>query len=155
MNAAREALTDMPPRIEQELDQITLHNIAIMNMDDSPSGGFEKLQFLIQKDRFPQETFANLCFLYTKYQYYDLAADVLAQNAHLTYKFLTPVSLRHQLVFIQKLFETFFIRLQYEYDFLEAKITQQTSPEDAYRKFEELGMKQIENLRKLTKEVFF
>ena len=25
-------------------------------------------------------------------QYYDLAADVLAENAHLTYKYLTPVS---------------------------------------------------------------
>lgn len=25
-------------------------------------------------------------------QYFDLAADVLAENAHLTYKFLTPVS---------------------------------------------------------------
>ena len=82
MNAAREA----------ELDQITLHNIGMMNMDDDPSGGFEKLQFLIQKDRFPQETFANLCILYIKYQYYDLAADVLAQNAHLTYKYLTPVT---------------------------------------------------------------
>lgn len=26
------------------------------------------------------------------FQYYDLAADVLAENAHLTYKYLTPVS---------------------------------------------------------------
>lgn len=26
-------------------------------------------------------------------QYYDLAADVLAENAHLTYKYLTPVSM--------------------------------------------------------------
>lgn len=25
-------------------------------------------------------------------QYFDLAADVLAENAHLTYKFLSPVS---------------------------------------------------------------
>jgi hypothetical protein len=36
------------------------------------------------------ETFANLLLLYCKHQYYDLAADVLAENAHLTYKFLTP-----------------------------------------------------------------
>ena len=66
--------------------------MAVMNMDENPSGGFEKLQFLIQRERFPQETFANLCILYIKYEYYDLAADVLAQNAHLTYKYLTPVS---------------------------------------------------------------
>lgn len=91
VNAAREALTDMPPRTEQELDQTTLHNLGIMNMDDNPHGGFEKLQFLIQKDKFPKETFANLCFLYIKYEYYDLAADVLAQNAHLTFKYLTQV----------------------------------------------------------------
>ena len=31
-------------------------------------------------------------FLYFLFQYYDLAADVLAENAHLTYKFLTPVN---------------------------------------------------------------
>ena len=43
--------------------------------------------------------------------------------------------------------------LKYEYDFMEAKITQQTSAEDAYRKFEDMGLKQIESLRKLTKDV--
>ena len=37
---------------------------------------------------------------------------MLAENAHLTYKYLTP----------------------YLYDFLEALITQQTSPDEAYRK---------------------
>ena len=42
---------------------------------------------------------------------------------------------------------------QYEYDFMEAKIIQQTSAEDAYRKFEEMGLKQVESLRKLTKDV--
>jgi hypothetical protein len=30
---------------------------------------------------------------------------------------------------------------------------QQTSPEEAYRKFEEMSVKQIETLRRLTKEV--
>ena len=35
---------------------------------------------------FPPETFGNLLLLYCKYEYYDLAADVLAENAHLTYK---------------------------------------------------------------------
>jgi tetratricopeptide repeat protein 30 len=33
VNASREALTDMPPRSEAELDPITLHNIAMMNMN--------------------------------------------------------------------------------------------------------------------------
>ena len=91
MNAAREALTDMPPRGESELDPISLHNIGIMNMDEEPSSGFEKLQFLIQQSTFPNEAFANLCLLYIKYSFYSLAADVLAENAHITYKFLTSV----------------------------------------------------------------
>lgn len=92
-DAAKEALTDMPPRSEEELDAVTLHNQALINMDTKPSEGFEKLQFLLQQNPFPPETFANLLLLYCKYQYYDLAADVLAENVHLTYKYLTPVSL--------------------------------------------------------------
>lgn len=91
-DAAREALTDMPPRAEYELDAVTLHNQALMNMDQNPSEGFEKLQFLLQQNPFPPETFANLLLLYCKHDCYDLAADVLAENAHLTYKYLTPVS---------------------------------------------------------------
>ncbi|RLU20916.1 hypothetical protein DMN91_007530 [Ooceraea biroi] len=89
-DAAKEALTDMPPRSEEELDAVTLHNQALINMGTKPSEGFEKLQFLLQQNPFPPETFANLLLLYCKYQYYDLAADVLAENVHLTYKYLTP-----------------------------------------------------------------
>ncbi|XP_032664660.1 tetratricopeptide repeat protein 30A [Odontomachus brunneus] len=130
-DAAKEALTDMPPRSEEELDAVTLHNQALINMDTKPSEGFEKLQFLLQQNPFPPETFANLLLLYCKYQYYDLAADVLAENVHLTYKYLTP----------------------YLYDFLDALITQQTSPEEAYRKFDDLANKHTETLRKATKQV--
>ena len=81
----------MPPRSEGELDTITLHNIALMNMDDDPNGGFEKLQFLIQQNTFPYETFSNLCLLYAKYSFYNLAADFLAENMQLAYKFISPV----------------------------------------------------------------
>ena len=86
VEAAKEALTDMPPRSEDELDAVTLHNAALMNMESKPTEGFEKLQFLLQQNPFPPETFGNLLLLYCKYEYYDLAADVLAENAHLTYK---------------------------------------------------------------------
>ncbi|XP_063978262.1 intraflagellar transport protein 70A [Diachasmimorpha longicaudata] len=129
--AAREALTDMPPRSEEELDAVTLHNQALINMDTKPAEGFEKLQFLLQQNPFPPETFANLLILYCKYQYYDLAADVLAENADLTWKYLTP----------------------YLYDFLDALITQQTAPEEAYRKLDDLANKHCEALRKATKQV--
>ncbi|XP_019509583.1 PREDICTED: tetratricopeptide repeat protein 30B-like [Hipposideros armiger] len=128
---AQETLTDMPPRAEEELDPVTLHNQALMNMDARPTEGFEKLQFLLQQNPFPPETFGNLLLLYCKYEYFDLAADVLAENAHLTYKFLTP----------------------YLYDFLDAMIICQTAPEEAFIKLDGLAGMLTEQLRRLTKEV--
>ncbi|XP_022125274.1 tetratricopeptide repeat protein 30A [Pieris rapae] len=128
---AREALADMPPRHEHELDAVTLHNLALTSIDLKPTDGFEKLHFLLQQDPFPSETFANLLLLYCKFEYYDLAADVLAENAQFTYKYLTP----------------------YLYDFLDAVITSQTSPEEAFQKYEDIASKHAEQLRKLTKVV--
>lgn len=130
-DAAQEALTDMPPRSEEELDPVTLHNQALMNMEKNPTEGFEKFQFLLQQNPFPISTFGNLLSLYCKYQYYDLAADVLAENVHLTYKYLTP----------------------YLFQFLDAVITQQTSAEEAFRKFDDMAIQHTETLRKLTKQV--
>ena len=49
---------------------------------------------------------------YCKHEHFDLAADVLAENTHLTYKQLSP----------------------YLFDFLYATITRQTSAEEGYRK---------------------
>ncbi len=77
---AVEALTDMPPRSEEELDPVTLHNQALINFEAEPTSGFEKLQFLIQQSDFPPEALANLLIMYVKYDYLDLAADLLAEN---------------------------------------------------------------------------
>lgn len=131
IEAAREALSDMPPRHEYELDAVTLHNLALTSIDVKPTDGFEKLHFLLQQDPFPSETFANLLLLYCKFEYYDLAADVLAENAQFTYKYLTP----------------------YLYEFLDAVITSQTSPEEAFQKYEDIASKHAEQLKKLTKVV--
>ena len=35
-SAAKEAIIDMPPRGEEELDPVTLMNSALMNIDDDP-----------------------------------------------------------------------------------------------------------------------
>ncbi|XP_031174539.1 tetratricopeptide repeat protein 30A isoform X1 [Sander lucioperca] len=131
LKGAQEALTDMPPRSEEELDPVTLHNQALVNMDTKPSEGFEKLAFLLQQPSFPPVNFGNLLLLYCKHEYFDLAADVLAENAHLTYKFLSP----------------------YMYEFLDALLTCQTAPEEAFRKFDEMNGKLTEQLRKLAKQV--
>lgn len=128
---AQEALTDMPPRDEEELDPVTLHNVALMGMDKDANAGFEKMQFLLQQNPCPPETFGNLLLLYCKYEQYDLAADIMAENPELTYKLLT----------------------QYTYDFLDAMITNQTSPAEGFRKFDVMAESLIEKLRRLTKQV--
>ncbi|TMS14677.1 Tetratricopeptide repeat protein 30A [Larimichthys crocea] len=128
-------LRPWPQKLEacnvKELDPVTLHNQALVNMDTKPSEGFEKLAFLLQQPSFPPVTFGNLLLLYCKHEYFDLAADVLAENAHLTYKFLSP----------------------YMYEFLDALLTCQTAPEEAFRKFDEMNGKLTEQLRKLAKQV--
>ena len=53
---------------------------AIMNMEDNPEEGFDKLQFLISTSVFPAETFPNLIVLYMKYELLHQAADVLAEH---------------------------------------------------------------------------
>lgn len=131
---AREALTDMPPRSEEELDPVTLHNSALVNMDQDPTNGFKKFNYLLQHPPFPPETFQNLLLFYCKYSYFDLAADVLAENSHLTWKYLSQ-------------------RSQSLYDFLDGMITAQTSPAEAYRKFDILAQRHIDILRKLTKRI--
>ena len=68
VEAAQEAITDMPPRSEEELDPVTLHNQALMNMSENPTQGFEKLQFLLQQPVCPPVTFANLLLLYLKHE---------------------------------------------------------------------------------------
>jgi len=127
--AAKEALVDMPPRDEEELDPVTLHNAALINMDDDPTGGFKKFNFLLANPPFPEETFANLLILYCKYNYYDQAADVLANNAALTYKCLKTE----------------------DFDYLDSLIMCQASPDEAYNKFDLLANQHIDTLRKLTK----
>merc|ERR1719487_1062553 len=62
---------------------------------------------------------------------YDLAADILAENAELTYKYLE----------------------QDDYEFLDALILAQASPEEAYKRFDELSVKHIDKLRKVTKAI--
>jgi tetratricopeptide repeat protein 30 len=106
-------------------------NQAHMNMDTNTDDGFEKLNFLLRQPAFPPETFGNLLLLYCKYQYYDVAADVLARNIHL-----------HNICLSKEL-----------YDYLEATMCTHSSPEEAYRKFDQLAHTHTIVLRQLTKEV--
>ncbi|XRB01471.1 tetratricopeptide repeat protein 30 [Pycnococcus provasolii] len=131
--ATKEALTDMPPRAEEELDPVTLHNTALMNMDTDPTGGFKKLNYLLSNPPYPPETFGNLLLLYCKpaHAFFDLAADVLAENTHLVSKHLTRDL----------------------YDYLEATILRQTSAEEAFHKYDALANRHVDVLRRLTKRI--
>jgi tetratricopeptide repeat protein 30 len=131
LESAQESLADMPPRSEGELDAVTLHNRALIFMDQDPETGFQKLRFLLGQAVPPPETFGNLLLLYAQYGYHDVAADMLAENPHFRNKYLSP--------------ETF--------GFLEALIMTQVSAEEAFRRFEELAKKHVERLRKLAKQV--
>lgn len=133
-DSARMALNDMPPRSEAELDPVTLHNQALINVEQDTANSFRKLNFLLQNPPFPKPTFANLLLLYCKFQYYDVAADVLAQNAHLTMDANNYLSAEI-------------------YEFLEATIMVPTSPAEAFQKFDILTKKHIDGLRKITKEI--
>lgn len=82
----------MPPRPESQLDPVTLHNIALMNMDTDIVEGFEKLHFLLEANPCPPETFGNLLLLYIKHEYYSYAADLLAQFPQAAFELLDPVS---------------------------------------------------------------
>ena len=128
---AKEALIDMPPRGEDELDPVTLMNQALMNMEENPQDGFKKLDHLLRNPPFPPETFPNVLLLYCKYQYFDVAADVLAEHSDLTFKCISAE----------------------DFDYIDALILSQVSPEEAYRKFEQLANRHIDSLRKLTKKI--
>eukprot|EP00823_Brevimastigomonas_motovehiculus_P004022 TRINITY_DN2574_c0_g1_i1.p1 TRINITY_DN2574_c0_g1~~TRINITY_DN2574_c0_g1_i1.p1 ORF type:complete len:661 (+),score=182.05 TRINITY_DN2574_c0_g1_i1:50-2032(+) len=128
---AKEALTDMPPRSEKELDPVTLHNQALMNMEEDATEGIQKLNYLLAHPPFPLETFGNLLLTYVKYKYFHVAADVLAENVHL-----------HETCLSEEL-----------YEYLEAMIESASSPESAYKKFDILSSKHVDTLRKLTKQI--
>jgi len=61
-------LGQMPSRLEEELDAVTLHNQALFQLDQQPTAALAKLQFLLRQQSFPAETFENLLLLYTKYE---------------------------------------------------------------------------------------
>ncbi|XP_072141968.1 intraflagellar transport protein 70B [Dermacentor andersoni] len=125
--AAREALTDMPPRAEHELDAVTLHNQALLEADQQPAAALAKLQFLLQE---PPEAFGNLLLLCCRLEQHSLAADLLAEHAALTYRLLPP----------------------FLYEFLEALLAQQTAPEEAYAKLEALAARQADRLRQMRQQ---
>jgi tetratricopeptide repeat protein 30 len=124
---AREALNELPMRSEEDLDMITLHNTALVTMDENPSDAFRKLNFLLTQEPPLQETFKNLLLGYCKYEYYSTASDLLAENSALASKTIGSVMLQ----------------------FLEAVLLCAASKDEAYRMFDELCRSKSDVMRRL------
>lgn len=128
---AMQTLKTMPQRKEEELDPVTLHNQGLMNIEVDVGCGFEKLKFLLSNPPFPPETFGNLLLLYCKFGHHDMSADIMAENSHLTYDFLT-----------EDLFE-----------YLDTVIMTKANPDEAMIRLETEAKKYSLELRKLTHEL--
>ncbi|KAG9509857.1 Cleft lip and palate transmembrane protein 1 [Fragariocoptes setiger] len=131
---SQKSLTDMPLRNLNELDPVTLHNQAILfcsykEIEES----YDKLQYLLSQKfvgaECPDETFPNLLIICCQNQLYDIASELMTDNSDLAYQCLSEDL----------------------YDFLQAIISQQTSCDEAYSKFDFLLERQIGRLRKLEK----
>ncbi|KAH0790545.1 TPR Domain containing protein [Histomonas meleagridis] len=128
---AKDALNELPNRSEEELDLITLHNTALVTMEDDPSSSFSKLNFLLTQEPPLSETFRNLLLGYCKFEYYAYAADLLAENSDLALKTMGQPML----------------------DFLDAVLLCASSKEEAYRKFDEICKSKSDILRKLLSKI--
>jgi tetratricopeptide repeat protein 30 len=82
----------MPPRREQDLDPLTLHNQALASFDEDFEGACRKLKFLLQNPPCPPQTFGNLLLLYCKFSLTHLAGNLWAE-----YLSLNSTSLSHEL----------------------------------------------------------
>jgi tetratricopeptide repeat protein 30 len=127
---SRDALNELPMRSEEDLDLITLHNTALVTMDEDPSAAFKKLIFLLSKDPPLHETFRNLLLGYCKYEYYSHAGGLLAENTELAMKTMGQPIL----------------------DFLDAILLCAASKDEAYRKLEELCKAKADILRRLMRQ---
>mmetsp|Transcript_29296 Transcript_29296/g.49909 ORF Transcript_29296/g.49909 Transcript_29296/m.49909 type:complete len:646 (-) Transcript_29296:999-2936(-) len=74
----------------ENLDTITVHNDAIINVEEDPSLGIQKLEFLLSNQPFPSETLSNLLTLYTIHGQNDLAAATFEANKSLAHELLLP-----------------------------------------------------------------
>ena len=84
VDAAKSIMT----RFKESLDAVTIHNDAIVNIEEDPSIGIQHLELLFSTYPFPQETFSNLLTMYTRHGQDHLAAEVFQANKSLAHELL-------------------------------------------------------------------
>jgi len=128
---ARQTWNRMPIRGDEDIDAISLHNQAIIHMDNDTENGFSKLTYLLNNPPYPSETFTNLLLLCCKHGFEEQAADMIAENAQLL-QLNVPTTL---------------------HEFLETFIIAKASSDEALRRLEKLSVIMAQNIRKMKKKV--
>lgn len=131
-HAAKDVLKELCELHDDEnLDTITIHNDAIINLEKDPSVGMQKLSYLLSNASFPPETLGNLLTVYVSHGQEDAAAELFESNKqHI--KELIPPEL---------------------YAYLNAAILSFSSPHEAYSMLETLVAKYTPRLRASMKQL--
>ena len=87
---------NIPPRNEEDIDMITLHNKAILDADTAPEEGIEILAHIVSQPSYPRQALSNLVILYFREELFDVAADFMAENIELCLTQLPDVRSEHQ-----------------------------------------------------------
>lgn len=128
---AAEALNDIPPRKEEDVDPITLHNTALFEADLKPQDCFRKLAYLLKEDRAPPPTFINLLILFCRAGQFSRAADLQAEDPEMTLDVLSEA----------------------DFDLIDSLIISSQSPEQGATRFESLVQRYTDNSHRLTREI--
>ncbi|KAK2727001.1 intraflagellar transport protein 70B-like [Artemia franciscana] len=130
LNESKEALLDLPPREEHDLDSVTLHNQAILDVEFDAMESCNKLQFLTASGE-PPESLSNLLLMLSKYENFDMAHTTFMQYQEQAQNILP----------------------KYLFDFFAAFLMQSSNKEQAYSKMSSLSGRVAENLRKIAGRV--
>ncbi|KAL7548033.1 hypothetical protein ACHAWF_011319 [Thalassiosira exigua] len=115
-------------RFKENLDTVTIHNDVLVNIEDDPILGMQRLEFVLNQS-FPKEALSNLLTLYTIHGQDELAAETFEKNKHLAKELFLPDV----------------------YAYFDAAILSLTCPDEALSKLEHKTTSHAPKLR-LTKE---
>ena len=73
----------------EDLDAVTIHNDAVINIEQDPRVGIEKLEYLLSNQPFPPETLGNLLTFYLSHDQQNEAAEMFTRNKQLANDVLT------------------------------------------------------------------
>ena len=74
----------------ENLDTVTIHNDAILHLDDDPIIVSQKLEFLLSNESFPPESLSNLLSLYIRQGHDNLSADTFENHKTAAKQILSP-----------------------------------------------------------------